>query len=297
MQLYHHQGMPIAYVRAGQGTPVMLLHNGGLSHAIWRDVLPRLAAHHDVIAIDLLGFGRSAKPGDGYSLDRHVEIVSGLVTELGLGPTAVVGNCMGSAIALSLAIARPDNVSALVLINPLTDATFRAGNLGAVLAARRATPRLSTPLFDALRHLTVPRFAHRTLLRLQLGRRGRATQVDRGEDLCACFESPAQMRALLGVFDDLGRYRALDEFVPPSPFPPITTIWGLDNRVLSAEVGRTLANRWRAERQAWLTGCGHLPMLEAPDEVATIILDALDVRRDLARPARPQHAPTREAAR
>lgn len=295
MQLYHHQGMPIAYARAGKGTPVVLLHNGGLSHAIWRDVMPRLTGRHDVIAVDLLGYGESAKPTDGYTLDRYVEIVSGLIAELGLGPTALVGNCMGSAIALSLAIARPDMVSALVLINPLTDATFRAGSLGALLVARRAIPRLSSPLFDALRHLTVPRFAHRTVLRLQLGRRGRAAQVERGGELCACFDSPAQMRALLGVFDDLGSYRALDAFVPAVGFPPISTIWGVENRVLSAKVGRTLATRWRAQRQAWLTGCGHLPMLEAPDEVSTFIVDALEATRELTRPARP--APSHQAAR
>jgi pimeloyl-ACP methyl ester carboxylesterase len=170
------------------------------------------------------------------------------------------------------------------LINPLTEATFRAGGLGTLVGLRRSLPTFSQPVVAGLRSLRVPRALRHRLVRMQLGRIGRGRELDRDPALCGCFDSRGQMRSLLGVFDDLRSYRALDELGPEN-LPPMTMIWGLENHVLSPDAGKRLAQRLRPVREEWLAGCGHLVMLEAPERVAAIIEGALaDADATLERP-------------
>lgn len=271
MKIYEHRGLKIAYDVAGRGEPIVLLHNGGMSRAIWRDVAPNLARRHAVFSIDLLGFGESERPGTGYTLDHHVEILGGFIDALGLAPAVLVGNCMGSAISLTLAQRRPQAASALVLINPLTEATFRAGGLGTTLAMTRALPTFSRPVVGGLARVPVPSMLRGRIIRMQLGSRGRQMHLERDPALCGCYGEQGQMRSLLGVFDDLASYAALDRFTPPAGFPPITMVWGLENKMLSPDAGRRLAHTLRPVAEEWLAGCGHLAMLEDPLRVSSVI--------------------------
>ncbi|GFJ91813.1 alpha/beta fold hydrolase [Phytohabitans rumicis] len=97
----------IVYERRGAGEPLVLLHGIGHHWRAWTPVLDRLAAQHDVIAIDLPGFGASPLPADGAptSMARAVDGVAAFVADLGVGRPHVAGNSLGGAIALELAAA------------------------------------------------------------------------------------------------------------------------------------------------------------------------------------------------
>lgn len=277
METFEFRGWKIRYRREGSGEPVIFLHNGGTSHAIWAELLPRIAQTHEVFAVDLLGYGESDKPGTSYSLDDYAASLGELIDSQCDEPVTLVGNCMGSAISLQFAMKRPEDVRALVLINPLTEATFSAGWLGSLLRMRRGLPRLTGPLFDSLTRFRLPRFMARESLRFQLGREGRAQGLEQNADLCGCATAEGHLESMLAVLDDMRSYAALDRLVPGDKFPPISTIWGLENRVLSPEAGRHLNRNLRPVREEWLEGCGHLPMLERPERVLSIIEEVLRI--------------------
>src|SRR5690625_2351613 len=94
----------MAVHRSGDSGPgVVLLHNGGTSHTIWRHQIADLATDHRVVAVDLPGFGESPLPPRPIDLADHIELISALIEHEGLSPVSLVGNCMGSAIAAGVA--------------------------------------------------------------------------------------------------------------------------------------------------------------------------------------------------
>jgi len=271
LENFDFRGMPIAYEHTGQGEPVIMLHNGGSSHAIWSGVAKRLAGRYEIFALDLLGFGDSAKPGAGYTLDNYVAMLEEFVRSRGLGRVTLVGNCMGCAISLAFAERHPDEVKALVLCNPLTESTFLGGWLGPLLWLRERLPGINRQVYRILGHLKLTNGIGSAATLFQLGPRGRALKVHRSPDIYGPYAATGQLESLLGVLDDLENYAVIDNLAPQPGFPPICTIWGLKNKIVSPKAGRRLNSTLHPARQEWLPDSGHLLMLEQPDEVAAII--------------------------
>jgi pimeloyl-ACP methyl ester carboxylesterase len=271
LESFDFRGSPIAYERTGQGEPVIMLHNGGSSHAIWAEVTNRLAGKYEIFALDLLGFGNSAKPGAGYTLDNYVAMLEEFVNSRGLEKVALVGNCMGCAISLAFTERHPNTVKALVLCNPLTEATFLGGWLGPLLWLRERMPAVNRQVYRLLGHLKLTNGIGSAASLFQLGPRGRALKVHRRPEVFGPYAATGQLESLLGVLDDLENYSIIDKLAPQPGFPPVCTIWGLRNKIVSPKAGRRLNSTLHPARQEWLPDSGHLLMLEQPDEVASII--------------------------
>jgi pimeloyl-ACP methyl ester carboxylesterase len=270
MDRFEHDGVEMAYEQRGTGPALLFLHNGGASSTIWRHQMTDLSATYRTVAVDLPGFGCSPRPAAGIDLPAQVELLGALIDHLGLAPVLLVGNCMGSNMAAGLAARRPDDVVGLVLVNPLTEATFSAGWLGPLHTTARRLPGPTRVGRRIARRVVPPRLAARATVRFQVGRKGRARGVHRDPALIAGNRRTDQLPALIDVLDDMGAYGVLDAGRPDGE-PPLCTIWGAQNRVLSPRAGRKLDDRLRPERAEQIDGCGHFPMLEDPDTVTAII--------------------------
>lgn len=119
----------IYYVRAGnrhpQRPPLLLVHGFGASTDHWRKNIAGLQQDFEVWAIDLLGFGRSAKPDIAYSGDLWRDQLHDFIAEVIGAPAVLAGNSLGGYACLCAAAQRPDSAAGLVLLNsagPFTSA-------------------------------------------------------------------------------------------------------------------------------------------------------------------------------
>lgn len=111
----------IYYVRAGEPQasrpPLLLVHGFGASTDHWRKNIIGLSEHFEVWAIDLLGFGRSAKPNWDYSSDLWRDQLDDFITETIGQPAILAGNSLGGYAALCVAAQRPQSARGLILLN------------------------------------------------------------------------------------------------------------------------------------------------------------------------------------
>lgn len=111
-------GYDLSYLVEGEGEPVLFIHGITTYSFIWRDLVPLLKDRYQVISLDLLGCGNSAKPLTiSYSLRNQADLISQFMVKLGLGKTHVVGHDLGGGIGQILAVTNPELLIDLTLIN------------------------------------------------------------------------------------------------------------------------------------------------------------------------------------
>lgn len=118
------------FAEAGDGPAVLLLHQTPRSLDEYAELLPLIAAAgHRAIAMDMYGFGQSAKPEGPQSIEQFAGGVVALADALSLHSFAVMGHHTGAVVAIELAAAHPERVTAVVLSSPAyTDAAYRAAH-------------------------------------------------------------------------------------------------------------------------------------------------------------------------
>ncbi len=114
------EGLQLHYLSAGSGgTPVLLLHGGVVDAASlsWGATIGPLAGDRRVVALDMAGYGNSARPDVSYSTAFHVDVVAAVVERLGFDAVDVVGVSLGGGVGLGYALREPDRVRKLALVD------------------------------------------------------------------------------------------------------------------------------------------------------------------------------------
>ncbi|QPN60350.1 alpha/beta fold hydrolase [Synechococcus sp. CBW1002] len=306
---WNWRGQPVSYVicRAGENRPApgdfirreagdrpaaVLIHGFGACKEHWRHNLAALAVHHDVYAIDLLGFGASGKPRsrlvgesaeDGdcvYGLELWAEQVSAFITEVVHTPTTLVGNSIGGVVALRCAaLMEQEGRPARQVL--LVDCAQRALD-DKLLADQPPLSRYSRPLLKALvrqRWLTQWLFRQLSQARVirKVLKRAYPSGANLDDQLVSLLLGPTQKTGADEAFR--GFINLFDDHLAPDLLAALTTpvrmVWG------EADPWEPVseARRWQqfacVKALHVLRGLGHCPHDEAPDLVNPILLRAL----------------------
>jgi triacylglycerol lipase len=110
-------GAKIRYLDAGSGPVIILLHGLGGDSSNWASTIGPLSQKYRVIVPDQIGFGKSDKPMLNYRVATLVDFLDGLYKQLGIEKASLVGNSLGGFTAAAFALAHPDKVEKIVLVD------------------------------------------------------------------------------------------------------------------------------------------------------------------------------------
>jgi pimeloyl-ACP methyl ester carboxylesterase len=255
----------ISSLISGQGTEtVICLHGLGSNKSSFFATISTLTPEHTVHAIDLPGFGSSAKPARArYDAPYFARAVLGYMEAVGIERAHLVGNSMGGRVALEVALAEPERVGTLSLLAP-------------ALAFRRR--RELAPLVRLMRPelAAIPHPLRAASVRAQFWSLfARPERLDpaaadvAADEFCRVYKSRSARVAFFAAARNLyldpahgerGLWTRLAGLRPPALF-----VWGDRDRLVPHAFSRHVADVAPAARQVVLNECGHVPQVELPE--------------------------------
>ena len=269
-------GLALNYVREGRGPAIALLHGLGGFAESWRTTIDVLARSADVLALDLPGYGLSAKPRARYDLEFFTRALDAFLDASGVGQVSLVGHSLGGAVAVAYALTRPGRVDRLALVSALVPgfdyrpswlyrlAMVRGlGELGALCARRSIYRAAITRCF----HAPMPREID--------------ALVDWSYAARTAWDAKAAYLATLrDLRVDFGRRAAAYRRVAGTLAQPVLLVHGRQDPVVGAAHCANVSKAFPRASVRWVDHCGHFPQIEHADTVNRWLEDFL-----VARPA------------
>ncbi len=267
-------GQPVTFHMLGEGPPILLLHGITSSSSTWKAVTPHLAENYTVIAPDLLGHGRSAKPQGDYSIGGYASGVRDLLVALDIPKATVVGHSLGGGIAMQFGYQFPQRVARLVLVDSggIGKEVSPALRAAALPGSEFVLPLLFTPaLHDVLFGL------RRGLAKVGLNPNADLDGVAQGfASLTRADARRAFLDTVRSVINPSGqRVSARDRLYLTSDIPSLI-VWGDQDRIIPVEHARIAHELMPGSRLEIFEGAGHFPFNSEPVRFAKLLREFIE---------------------
>lgn len=271
------RGHQIYYLKARKQStnkpPLLLIHGFGASTDHWRKNIAQLQTDFEVWAIDLLGFGRSAKAALQYSGDLWRDQLHDFITEMIGQATILVGNSLGGYAALCVAGQRPKSVAGLILINsagPFSDSSNSVSKnslqetMGKLSRTILLQPLPSYLLFQYVRRKEMIR---KTLKQVYLDHNAVSDRLVEEIYRPSCDRGAAQVFA--SVFKT-PQGAKVDELLQQMSCP-LLLLWGEGDPWINARSRGEQFRKYYPNLTEHLLNAGHCPHDEVPEQVNSLI--------------------------
>ena len=277
-QYWQWRDQPIYYVRSGenlQRPPLLLVHGFGASTDHWRKNITELSQEFEVWAIDLLGFGRSAKPDWQYSGDLWRDQLHDFVRDVIQRPTVLAGNSLGGYACLCVAADYPTSAAGVILLNsagPFTDTNpLGAQPINPIQKAFAQfaqsvirQPWASFLLFQYVRQKSLIR---KTLLKVYVDR---SAVTDRlVDEIYQPSCDPGAPKVFASVFST-PQGKKVDELLSTMTCP-LLTIWGEGDPWMNGRARSAKFLQFYPTTTVHYLNAGHCPHDEVPAQVNALI--------------------------
>jgi pimeloyl-ACP methyl ester carboxylesterase len=278
-QYWHWQNHSIYYVRAGakqqNKPPLLLIHGFGASTDHWRKNIAQLQEKYEVWAIDLLGFGRSAKPDLPYTGNLWRDQLDSFIQEVIGQPVVLAGNSLGGYGALCLASQCPNSAKGLILINsagPFSDSQPQPEVSPMKKTISQITRKLffnSITTFFLFQYLKQKSVIRKTLKKVYLDHNAVTDQLVDDIHRPACDQGA--LKVFKSVFSSPQGEKV--DILLQQLSHPLLMLWGEGDPWMNAKTRGEKFRQYYPELTEFYLKAGHCPHDEIPQQVNQIIDD------------------------